>query len=258
MVVHILKLRKRLGGDLVYGIGKHAVLYLLHALCQMLALGCDILAVETAGKQRHHGVSYLRGAAGGAHAAGYAVKGGLGAGGTYLVTVSVSSGSASMPELPTLPPINTEKPIADDEELFLYACIDAFNGCRTSRVLQCLPKEGTVRMAALSGSGTVLCYLYDEMKEYKPSSPSELTALLGLAPSTAAEKVIIFDIPSACVFRPAFNTDCTSGEMPDTQCALSDEQQAFIDSMIIAAAEKKIAFTVFSTILHIDKPICMY
>ena len=45
------------------------------------------------------------------------------------------------------------------------------------------------------------------------------------------------------MFRPAFNTDCTSGEMPDTQCALSDEQQAFIDSMIIAAAEKKIAFT---------------
>ena len=44
--------------------------------------------------------------------------------GTYLVTVSVSSGSASMPELPTLPPINTEKPIADDEELFLYACIE--------------------------------------------------------------------------------------------------------------------------------------
>lgn len=163
--------------------------------------------------------------------------------GTYLVTVSVSSGSASMPELPTLPPINTEKPIADDEELFLYACIDAFNGCRTSRALQCLPKEGTVRMAALSGSGTVLCYLYDEMKECKPSSTSDLIALLGLAPNTAAEKVIIFDIPSACVFRPAFNTDCTSGEMPDTQCALSDEQQAFIDSMIIAAAEKKIAFT---------------
>ena len=75
--------------------------------------------------------------------------------GTYLVTVSVSSGSASMPELPTLPPISTEKPIADDAELFLYACIDAFHGCRTRSALQGVATEGTVRMAGLSGSGTV-------------------------------------------------------------------------------------------------------
>ena len=164
--------------------------------------------------------------------------------GTYLVTSLTASSDIPPVDLPTLPPINTERPAEfTDDELCLYACIDAFD-THSDEILPLRTLSGTVRMVAFdAGDGLTLCYLLEELSSAKPDSAARLSALLGFAPSYKPETAVIFEISASDVFRPAYSTDCTSASMTVEQCELTDSQRDFINGLIIQASDKQFAFT---------------
>ena len=66
---------------------------------------------------------------------------------------------------------------------------------------------------------------------------------MGLAPDTTFNTVYIFSANENNVFRPAFNTNCTKNEMSVSQASLTNDQELFINKLLIDAANKKIAYT---------------
>ena len=161
---------------------------------------------------------------------------------TYLVTSQISNNNNEL-TMPSLPTVNTPKPAEfSDIQLFLYACIDAYDTDETEiRDLGTI--EQSVSLISFEREGITLCYPIDEIKTKKPKNKSEFLALLGLHPDTSVSSIVLFDATPENVFRPAYSTDCTKNEMSIKQCELSNSQKEFINQLIIDAADKKIAYT---------------
>lgn len=161
---------------------------------------------------------------------------------TYLVTSKITNNNYEL-TIPSLPTVNTPKPAEfSDIQLFLYACIDAFD-TEQNEIRNLGTVDKNISLISLDKEGISLCYPISEIKEKKPKDKSEFLALLGLHPDTEVNSIVIFDASYDSIFRPAFNTDCTKNDMSLQQCELSVEQEEFIHKLIIDASNKKIAFT---------------
>ncbi len=162
---------------------------------------------------------------------------------TYLITTNTANQDNGV-GIPTLPAINTPKPAEfTDEQLFLYACIDAFDPNENEYYHDLGVVNYNIELVAFEKDGLTLCYPVDEIRAKAPSDKARLLALLGLSPGTEIKNVHIFQASAENIFRPAFNTDCTKKQMTLYQCDLTDQQEEFINKIIVDAANKKIAFT---------------
>lgn len=163
---------------------------------------------------------------------------------TYFITSStIHALDSDDPTLPTLPPIQTEGPgDFTDTELFLYACVDAFDP-HSEEIFPLLTLSDEVQMLAFKQDGIVHCYSLAEVKQKGAADKRHLFSLLGLSPDFAGSQMILFDIPAAKVFRPAYETNCQEDTMSLSQCTLTADQQAFMNALLLDAADKKLAYT---------------
>ena len=80
--------------------------------------------------------------------------------GTYLIT-TITKNANDQFELPSLPAINTQKPAEfNDDQLFLYACIDAFD-VQKSEIKDLKTFKTGDKLVAFENNGITLCYLLD-------------------------------------------------------------------------------------------------